>query len=378
MLSHRKNHRMKIINKIKCISLALISFSAIAQKGESFTIEGELMGLKEGQYVYLSHKWNDKIITDSAKVSLIKFKFTGTTPESNMYWIYTEPKSQNALTFFVDKGLTTIKGKMNEFMNAEVTGGPSNNAYKKYLALNKTYDDKKNALSFDYQLAQQGKDKTKMQQIESDYNALATEQLLKIDEFIVSNSNSVVAGYVILMSSQTEPKLDRMEKLYDGLSADVKKSKFGKIVADRITSVKGSTIGYPATNFTQNDAAGKPVTLSSFKGKYVLVDFWASWCGPCRGENPNVVKAYNAFKDKGFTVLGVSFDDNKEKWLKAVERDGLVWTQVSDLKGWGNEVGKLYGINSIPQNLLLDKEGKIIAKNLRGEDLYNKLEEVLK
>jgi peroxiredoxin len=137
-------------------------------------------------------------------------------------------------------------------------------------------------------------------------------------------------------------------------------------------------IGNPILEFSQNDASGKPVSISSFKGKVVLVDFWASWCGPCRAENPNVVKAYNAFKDKGFDILGVSFDSSKDKWLAAVEKDKLAWTHVSDLKGWSNAVGQKFGIRSIPQNFLLDKEGKIIAKNLRGEDLYAKLEEILK
>src|SRR5690606_23321862 len=129
-----------------------------------------------------------------------------------------------------------------------------------------------------------------------------------------------------------------------------------------------------------NDTTGKPVSLSDFRGQYVLLDFWASWCGPCRAENPNIVKAFNKYKDKNFTVLGVSLDAKEQNaaWLAAIKKDNLTWTQVSDLKGWENEVAKQYGIRAIPQNYLIDPSGKIIAKNVRGGALERTLQGILK
>jgi len=168
-----------------------------------------------------------------------------------------------------------------------------------------------------------------------------------------------------------------LEPLYSGLDPKMKDSYFGKKIKVALETAKTTAIGSAAPDFTLNDVNGKPVSLASFKGKYTLVDFWASWCGPCRQENPNVVKAYNTYKAKGFEILGVSLDDKKENWEKAIQQDNLGWKHVSDLKGWQSSAAALYDVKGIPMNFLLDKDGKIIAKNLRGEDLVKKLSEVL-
>jgi len=172
--------------------------------------------------------------------------------------------------------------------------------------------------------------------------------------------------------------LPRLKKAYAAFSPAVQQSGFGREVKKEMDIMDRTAIGQMAPDFTQNDTAGKPVTLASFHGKYVLLDFWASWCGPCRRENPNVVEAYKKFKNKNFTILGVSLDDNKESWIKAFKDDGLEWNHVSDLKGWKNAAALQYGVRAIPSNFLLDPSGKILAHNLRGEVLQDTLAKILK
>jgi peroxiredoxin len=351
------------------------------EKGISFKINGSISNF-QGKMIYVHHKWDDKDFTDSAKINKGKFSLSLKTPEPNLYWftLSREAGAQPNCLFFADETAITASLKGGDSLPySKIEGGEAQKDYMEYRAMINNLVSVQQRMQADYNTAVQNNDVNSQNAIRNEYQNLNGQYVSGIKNLVKNHPKSAAALYV-LYSDFSNPQIPLTE-LEEGISyADksMEGTKFYKLAKKRIDDAHGTMVGYPANNFSQTNPEGKKVSLSDFKGKYVLIDFWASWCRPCRAENPNVVAAYNRFKDKGFTVLGVSLDSNRDPWLAAIQQDNLSWTHVSDLKGWGNEVGKLYGVTGIPQNYLIDKDGKIVAKDLRGPALDEKLNEILK
>ena len=284
-----------------------------------------------------------------------------------------QASARDFLSVYLEAGKITVLAK-DSLSNSTITGSKSHDVYAVLKAKAAAYDPSFTALYAKYSEARRNKAST--EQIEKSIDSL--DNLVKEKVYLSflkapATKNSPVAIYALIQYAGYAINPVTAEPVFKQLGAVPKNLPSGKIFEERIALAKKLEVGQYAIPFSQTDTAGKIFSLASLKGKVVLVDFWASWCGPCRAENPNVVKAFNTYKDKGFTVLGVSLDQPgaKERWMKAIHDDGLTWNHVSDLKWWDNEVSKAYGIQAIPQNYLLDKEGKIIGKNLRGEALQS-------
>ncbi|MEO7045145.1 MAG: TlpA disulfide reductase family protein [Ferruginibacter sp.] len=371
----------------KFLFLLTCMFSGMALFAQKTNITGKLKYKEPVKKVLLSYRENDKTVTDSADVKNGAFSFSRTMKEPILANIMVRFEHKDSTTrrpeyrqFFLEPG--NIHITINDSIkNAVVTGSKSEKEFEKLQKMQEPFSAKMNALNAQYMDFRKNKDEAGMQKVSDEFDVLdSTINEDVYHKYFKENSKSPVALYALERYAGYAIEPSKVEPLFNKLSPAVKKSPSGVAYMKRIETAKKTSVGAYAINFTQKDTLDKPVSLANFKGKYVLLDFWASWCGPCRAENPNVVKAYNQYKDKNFTVLGVSLDQpgKKQAWLDAIHKDNLTWTQVSDLKFWDNAVAKSYGIQAIPQNFLIDPSGKIIAKNVRGEDLDKKLAEVIK
>ena len=380
------------MKKILCFSVLLFAvFQVHAQ--EKFTIKGYVSKVSMPiAKVYLSYYADGKSTMDSSDVVDGKYSFSGSLGDPLMaslrakYQEDPNAKTIRAISYNRDiKQLFIENAKISvvstdSFANATIKGSKSHAEFVKWDNLMKPENQKGSELNKEYSELYKKKDQAGMDRIEAEFDKLTASKNVKNKQYLAENPSSPIAMFIFRQWAGYDINADEAEPIFLSLSEKLRSGPAGKEMAEKIEIAKKTDVGRMAMDFTQNDTLGNPVSLSSFKGKHVLIDFWASWCGPCRQENPNVVKAFNNYKDKGFTVLGVSLDqpNAKDKWMKAIHDDKLTWTQVSDLKYWKNEVAVQYGIQAIPQNYLIDPQGKIIGKNLRGEALNKKLEEIFK
>jgi peroxiredoxin len=340
----------------------------------NFTISGNIKGLPDSTMVFLAHPGQTADVLATGYSQKGKFTLFGKISDGDIYQLSFTGFPEAAEVFLTPANLT-VSGDVKTIKKATITGSSATADYQYYKS---KFDPLKEKLDQVVAAANKTSEGPKRDSLVKVFERTKQKVLDEVDVFIKSKPASSVASFIVYVTSPITNDMTVLEKRYNALKPAAKETFYGREIAKYIASGRVGAEGTQAIEFTQNDTANKPVSLSSFKGKYVLVDFWASWCGPCRNENPAVVSAYNAFKDKNFTILSVSLDQNKDRWKQAIQADNLTWTHVSDLKYWQNEVAQLYHIQSIPANMLLDPKGKIIARNLRGEALYEMLGKLLK
>lgn len=329
----------QIVRTMWVAVLALVALTACTEEKRGYTINGEIADMQDGM-VYLK-KYVEKafVDVDSAVVANGKFKFEGVAPEALAHGLTTQKESRRPLVFFLDNDVMTIS--MNEAeKQLTITGSPANDIY---LA-----------------------------------NApVVRSKGYSLDSLLAAHPASPVSAYFVVKDFAYKLDLEAMKAVRAKFDASLDGTSYIQQIESMIARMEKVQVGSEAPDFTLPDVDGNPVSLSSFRGKYVLVDFWASWCPDCRKENPNIVAAWEKYKNKNFAVLGVSLDRSREPWLAAIEKDKLTWTHVSDLKFWSSEAAVLYCIRWIPMSFLIDPEGKIVSVGLEGEELHNKLAELL-
>lgn len=375
------------MKKIILALFCLFPLGGIAQS--NYTISGKISGIKIPANAYLERVKNEAWkVVDSTEVKNGTFHFKGSLKEPEAVIIrikrigVTELNGYNdQFDFFLENSNIVINAT-DSIKNAIISGSETDRENKQLAALEKPFLNKidtinKRFSSHNPNAANETQEARKLagDSLNSYVASIRTINMRFVETHLNAFMGLYIFNYFIL-----GPKFDPagMEPLFHKFSPQLLSSEMGKSIAQKIETAKHGQVGIKVIDFTQNDINGEPFTLTSLRGKYVLIDFWASWCGPCRAENPNVRKAYQALKNKNFEIVSVSLDQSKGLWLEAINKDSMPWINVCDFKGWKNDAAVLYGVHSVPQNFLIDPKGVIVARDLRGEDLTEKLSVLIK
>jgi len=371
--------------KKNLILLVLVLFAVTACKQKpQYEIKGTIADeLPDSTYVYL--KANGKQVRtapaiDSTVAVNNTFTFTGSVEIPDVYYLFI---NNRATIVFLENAPIEVTIDPEDPDNSKATGSTLNDLYNSYLESIDKFKSKLQALENRFREAMDASPDGKIspefeEEVSMEYQEIMEEQKAYQIQFLNENPNNAVAACILQQISYylTTEELDEQLNKFDAANSQL----YSVIMLrEYVETQKKTAVGQPFVDIKLSDTEGNPIALSDYagKGKYVLVDFWASWCGPCRGENPNVVALYDRYKDKGFEIVGVSLDQDKDAWLKGIKDDGITWPQMSDLKYWDSEGAKLYSVRSIPATVLIDKDGIIIARDLRGEELDNKVAELI-
>lgn len=357
--------------------ISLLFATACAAQDSAYTIKGHLEKVKSGT-IYLTIYERSRTVSDSAKITGGKFNFSGSVSAPQFATLTMPHKQNDYFTFYIEPAAMQISGRGDSLRMLVIKGSEINKDNQLLKERMKSISQWEDANGKVYEKAYKENNKAVMDSLdEVDMQVLHAKRKV-VAGFVKDYPNSVRGAMAITENFSYYAEAADVDPIYNLLSEKIKNAPIGREIKQMIDTYANVAIGKTAPEIEQFTPDSSSFRLSSLRGKYVLIDFWASWCGPCRRENPNVVAAYQAFKDKGFTILGVSYDTKKDRWIKAIHEDHLNWNQISDLQGWQNATSALYGIKAIPSNVLIDKEGKIIAKNIFGKKLTDKLHEIMK
>jgi thiol-disulfide isomerase/thioredoxin len=343
---------------------------------DGYLIKGNINGLKNGKALLQRRVESQFQTIDSSAINNGTFTFKGKIESPEMCYIHISD-SLPYIRLFAENSEILVEAHIDSLGNPVILGSPSQDLLSVYNKRIQPFEERLQETYGAYREAYQTGDTKNAKNLETKFDQIAEEQKKESLEFVKENSWSAVSPYLVWGTLAYDMDVGELEDISREFAPEIRNSIYVQQIADYIQTLKKVDIGQSFTEIALPDTTGQIRKLSDLKGKLILIDFWASWCGPCRRENPNVVSLYNEYKNNNFEIFGVSLDENEQNWEKAIVDDQLTWYHVSDLKGWKSKGAELYGVRSIPHTVLIDVKGKIIAKNLRGDDLRNKIEELL-